>query len=83
MSMIVKISTQGQITLPKAARKFLQLEKGDEIEITQFKDHIGIFKKTSTAKGLRGMLSDCVDEPLTLQDMQDAIKQGALKAGGE
>ncbi len=80
MSVIVKISSQGQITLPKATREFLQLQKGDNVEITRFKDHIGIFKNSSDGTGLSGMLNDCVLEPLDLQDMEDAIAKGVTKS---
>ncbi len=58
---IIKLSTKGQLTIPKEFRERLNLRAGDEV-IMYFKDDEIIVKPKSTHLGmLRGLLREDID----------------------
>jgi len=58
---IIKLSTKGQLTIPKDFRERLKLGAGDEV-IMYFKDDELIIKPKSTHLGmLRGLLREDID----------------------
>ena len=58
---IIKLSTKGQLTIPKEFREKLNLHAGDDL-IMYFKDEEIIIKSKPTHLGmLRGLLRDYID----------------------
>lgn len=72
--MLVKVSSKGQITLPKAIREALGIKPGDTIVITRKDDDIVLHPVTETLFDLRGTIQ--VDGP---QDF-DAVIEKTKKA---
>ena len=56
-----KLSTKGQLTIPKEFRKKLNLHAGDEVILILEKDEIHVKPRTSNLKMLRGLLRDEID----------------------
>ncbi|MHA1698029.1 MAG: AbrB/MazE/SpoVT family DNA-binding domain-containing protein [Promethearchaeota archaeon] len=56
-----KISTKGQITIPKDFRDKLNVKPGDEVIIINTKDGILIKPKRNSLMALRGLLMDEID----------------------
>lgn len=72
--MLVKVSSKGQITLPKSIREAMGIKPGDTIVITQKENNIVLHPVTETLFELRGSIE--VDGP---QDL-DAILEKAKKS---
>ena len=72
--MLVKVSSKGQITLPKAIREAMGIKPGDTIVVSQKNDDIVLHPVTATLFDLRGSIK--VDGP---QDF-DAIMEKTKKA---
>ena len=66
-----KISTKGQITLPKDFRDELNVKPGDEVFIIKTDEGILIKPKQSNLRALRGLLKDEID----IEKADDLIKQ--------
>lgn len=56
-----KLSTKGQITIPKKIRDKLHLSAGDEVIVYLKEDEIIIKPKTTHLGMLRGLLSEEID----------------------
>lgn len=56
-----KISTKGQLTIPKEFRKKLNIHAGNEVIIFYQEDKLVIKPKTKDLKVLRGLLSEEID----------------------
>ncbi|RMG32673.1 MAG: AbrB/MazE/SpoVT family DNA-binding domain-containing protein [Methanobacteriota archaeon] len=71
--MIAKISSKGQLTIPKKIRTRLKLKAGDRIKFTINEDgRIEITPVRISLKELRGMLSP-PKQTISLQEMEEAI----------
>ena len=68
--MLVKVSSKGQITLPKEIRDALGIKTGDTIVVTQKDDDIVLHPVTTTLFDLRGSIP--VDGP---QDFEAALEK--------
>jgi AbrB family looped-hinge helix DNA binding protein len=72
------LTRKGQITLPKSLREQLHLQPGDTIEfIIGEQGEIKLLPVTSPITKLKGILPT-PKKILTLDDMQDAIADGAI-----
>lgn len=58
--MTYKVGPKGQVVLPKAIRKRLGIEPGDEVVVEDEGDHIEI-RKAATLDSLQGMFKDGPD----------------------
>jgi len=56
-----KISTKGQLTIPKRFREKLNIHEGDEVTLVLTEDGIIVKPKISNMSILRGLLKDTVD----------------------
>jgi AbrB family looped-hinge helix DNA binding protein len=73
--MIARITSKGQLTIPKPVRDRLRLRTGDRIEF-QFDEHdaVKMIAVSSTIKRLKGFLPQPAN-PVSLENMQKAIAQ--------
>ena len=71
----IKISTKGQLTIPKKFREKLNLREGDEVILILKDDGIVIKPKLSHIGMLRGLLSKEID----LEKAQSFIKSERKK----
>ncbi|GGF78946.1 hypothetical protein GCM10011402_34490 [Paracoccus acridae] len=71
------VTTKGQTTLPKAVRQALGLSPGDRLRYVILDDGQVRLMRTVPVAGLAGMLRREGQEPLSLQDMDSAVAEGA------
>ena len=73
--MVSKLTSKGQLTIPKSIRKKFNLHKGDKIEF--FIDNEGeirLIPVKSSVKELKGMVPP-PNKKVSLEDMQEAIER--------
>lgn len=75
------LNDRGQTTIPKAVRDALGLKKGDKIRYFLIGNDVRITKVRSI-KGLEGILAKHGQKALTLEEMDDAIAEGACESLG-
>ncbi len=75
--MYAKLTSKGQITLPKNIRDTFNLSPGDRLEFIIEKDHtVRLVAKHIPVKKLKGMLPK-PDKPVSLEEMNRAILSGS------
>jgi antitoxin PrlF len=68
-----KISSQGQVTIPKAIRDKLSVNNGDELAFIDYGTHIGIIRKTLDISDIKGIGAQYSNVKLTIEEMSDAV----------
>jgi len=73
------MTTKGQITLPKEIREFLRAETGTQIHFLIEENGNVLLKAINrSARDLEGILKPFVKKPVTIEEMNEAIrKRGA------
>ena len=71
--MLVKVGPRGQITIPKAYRKSLNISPGDSIVITEVDGQLKLRPVTETIFDMRGVIS--VNEPQDLEAVIETTKR--------
>ena len=75
--MTSKITSKGQITLPKKIRNALDLHPGNRVEfILNNEGQVHMIPVKTSIKELKGMVP-APDKPVTIREMQEAIEKGA------
>jgi AbrB family looped-hinge helix DNA binding protein len=70
-----KITSKGQITLPKAVRDFLKLGIGDVVDfVIKENQEVLLRPKTMTLQNLKGSLSYC-GKPISVENMNEVIRK--------
>jgi antitoxin PrlF len=72
------VTAKGQTTLPKSVCKSLGLEPGDRIRYIISGGEVRLLKARSVME-LEGILKQPGNPPLSLEDMEQAIKKGAIE----
>jgi antitoxin PrlF len=77
------ISSKGQVTVPKKIREFLQVGTYDKIVFIPLEDgNVLITGKRNPAKALLGMMAHRgFKKPVSIEEMNNAIKQRRVKRG--
>lgn len=75
------LNDRGQTTIPKTVRDALGLKKGDKIRYFLIGNDVRITKVRSI-KELEGILAKPRQKALTLEEMDDAIAEGACESLG-
>ena len=68
-----KISSQGQITIPKSFRKLLNVKGGDDVAFIDYGTHVGILRKTGGLDGLSSVGAKHSKVKLTIAQMDEAL----------
>ena len=77
--MQAKITSKGQVTLPKPIRDRLHLKPGDKIDFLLEDDGcLRVAPVTASVRQLKGLLPK-PDAPVTLEAMDDAIARAAAR----
>ncbi|MCB9994512.1 MAG: AbrB/MazE/SpoVT family DNA-binding domain-containing protein [Hyphomicrobiaceae bacterium] len=74
-----KLTTKGQMTLPKDVREDLNLHAGDRIGFVKVDGRYVLIPKTRNAADLAGILHKPGMKPLTLEEIDDAIAEHLAK----
>jgi AbrB family looped-hinge helix DNA binding protein len=75
--MIARLTSKGQLTIPKPVRDRLRLRAGDRIEfLFDEQDAVKMIAVSSTIKRLKGSLPKPA-KIVSLEDMQKAIEQAS------
>lgn len=73
--MLAKLTSKGQLTLPKALRDRLHLREGDKVEFLVHDDgRVELIPVTSPVSRLKGMVPK-PERALTLEEMDEAVKR--------
>ena len=84
MQVSSKLTAKGQITIPKAVRKILNLKAGDTISYVSVDRGVMIIPRNKPVKSIFGILEDHAIPNTTLADYDAAIRDGVVDkiAGG-
>lgn len=70
-----KLTSKGQITIPKAVRKFLGISTGDKVDFSIDDGVVVLKSKKSSIMALNGIVKPRI-KGVTLEDMKNAIGKG-------
>ena len=70
------ITSKGQVTIPKVIREYLRVRPGDRIKFFMHPDGTVVLLPKLPVTALRGLLR-WRGRPVTLEEMDDAITDGA------
>lgn len=79
MNMESAITVKGQATIPKAIREHLGLKPGDRVKFFIHPDGSVVFLPKLPASELRGVLRSRGRQPVTIDEMDDAVAAAAAK----
>ena len=74
-----KITSKGQITIPKDIRQHLKIDQGDKIEFFVGENGVVIISPIkSDVRKLKGIIAK-PEKPVSIEDMKEAIIAGAQR----
>lgn len=71
------ITVKGQMTIPKAIREHLGLKPRDRVKFFVHPDGTVVLLPKRPMKALRGMLKSRRSRPASIEEMNEAIAEGA------
>ncbi len=72
------ITTKGQVTIPKEIRDYLNLDTGSKIDfVIDENGEVKLIPRTIPVQKLAGILHRQGMKPVSLEEMETAIKEGA------
>jgi antitoxin PrlF len=75
------VTSKGQITIPARVRVALGVDAGDRIEFVEVgKGEFNIFAATRSVRELNGMLYRKGRKPVSIEEMNAAIAEGASRS---
>jgi AbrB family looped-hinge helix DNA binding protein len=72
-----KITIKGQATIPKMIREHLGLKPGDHVKFFVHPDGSVVLLPKLPARALRGFLKSKRARPVTIDEMNEAVAEGA------
>lgn len=76
------LTTRGQTTVPKPIREALGLQPGDRVEFTLQGDRVLLRRAGADLSALDGMLDRSGQEPISIDQMHEAIGEATRKDAG-
>ena len=74
------ITVKGQATIPKAIREHLRLKPGDRVKFFVHPDGSVVLLPKRPAGALRGIVRSRRRRPVTIEQMNEAVAEGATGA---
>ncbi len=75
---VATLTSKGQITLPAAVRKKLGLAPGDQVDFVESGDGFALVPVSKHPSVLRGRFVGRVSKPVSIDEMNEAIAEGAV-----
>jgi len=73
-----KVTSKGQVTIPKEIRDHLGLKTGDRLDFVRDRaGRVSVKAINTDFRSLRGILKSRLSRPLTIAEMDEAIARGA------
>jgi antitoxin PrlF len=72
------ITSKGQATIPKTIREHLGLKPGDRVKFFVHPDGSVVLLPKLPARALRGILKSRRGRPVTIEEMTEAVAEGAV-----
>ena len=77
--MVSRITSKGQLTIPKSIRTKLRLRRGDKVEFfIDNQGNLNLIPVKSSLKGLKGMVPPA-EKIVSIEEMQKAIELEAAR----
>jgi AbrB family looped-hinge helix DNA binding protein len=76
------ITTKGQISIPKMAREHLKVRPGDRVRIFLHPNGTVVLLPRLPASAIKGIFAGRAKKPVTVEEMDEAVEQGALEEFG-
>ena len=74
-----RLSSKGQVVIPKEVRDFLRVTAGDRIDFVVRDDGLLIRPAVTELSDLRGLLARRDGRSLTVEEMHEVIREGASR----
>jgi len=75
----VKVSSKGQVVIPKPVREGLNLREGDELLLVRTKEGVLLRRPTDVVVGLRGLLKDVEADAAECERILSEARQSLSK----
>ena len=76
------VTSKGQVTIPVDVRRRMGLERGDRVEFVELEGGgFAIRPAVDDVRSLKGLLRP-PEEPVAIEDMDKAIREGVLRGQG-
>lgn len=76
-----KITSKGQVTIPRAIREHLHVAEGDRIDFrVDEKGEVQVVSVTRPARELFGILHRLGRKPVSVEEMDEAVAEGRQEA---
>lgn len=75
-----KLTSKGQVTIPKPMRDLLGIKPGDSVRFFKNLDGHVVILPVRPASALRGMFARPGRKPVSLRAMKRAMEQGAVES---
>lgn len=72
------ITSKGQISIPKMAREHLRVRPGDRVRIFLHPNGTVVLLPKLPASAIKGIFAGRAKKPVTVEEMDEAIEQGAV-----
>jgi AbrB family looped-hinge helix DNA binding protein len=74
------VTVKGQATIPKAIREHLRLKPGDRVKFFVHPDGSVVLLPKRPVSALRGIVRARRQRPVTIEEMKEAVAEGAAGA---
>jgi len=76
------VTSKGQVTIPVDVRRRMGLDRGDRVEFVELESGgFAIRPAVDDVRSLKGLLRP-PEEPVAIEDMDKAIREGVLRGQG-
>lgn len=76
------ITSKGQISIPKMARDYLKVRPGDRVRIFLHPNGTVVLLPRLPVTAIKGIFAGRAKKPVTVEDMDEAVEQGAVEELG-